>query len=78
MREQCTRRRLLQPVLPAAASTTACKRARSSSLTDILRIGAGPDCYNLSPGRFTFTITRPNVHLALPGTMWWGFGLLPH
>lgn len=66
MSERWTRRRLLQSGLPVAASTTACRRARSSSPTDILRVGAGPDRYNLAPGRFTFTITRPNVHLAEP------------
>jgi len=31
-----------------------------------LRVGAGPDRYNTAEGRFTFTLSRPNVHLAEP------------
>jgi peptide/nickel transport system substrate-binding protein len=61
-----TRRRFLWSGLPAvAAANSACARI-SSPAPEFLRVGAGPDRYNLSPGRFTFGISRPNVHLAEP------------
>jgi peptide/nickel transport system substrate-binding protein len=49
-----------------AAALLSCSRSTDSRGASVLRVGAGADRYNTSPGRFTFTSSRPNVHVAEP------------
>lgn len=57
-----SRRQFLAGGLAAAAS--GCRRRDSSPSRRTLRVATGADRYNVSPGRYTFTTTHPNVHVA--------------
>lgn len=61
-----TRRFMLRAGVPAAISSAlySCRQTSPAPDRSVLRIAAGPDRYNTSPGRFTFTSSRPNVHIA--------------
>lgn len=63
-----TRRSMLKTGLPAAVSSvlSSCRQTSPARDPSMLRVAAGPDRYNNSPGRFTFASSRPNVHIAEP------------
>ena len=62
------RRAFLQSGLLGLGATAllSCARNTHPDGDSILRVGAGPDRYNTSRGRFSFTSSRPNVHVAEP------------
>jgi len=49
-----------------ASALLSCRRSPGSEDGSTLRVAAGLDRYNTSKGRFTFTSSRPNVHVAEP------------
>jgi peptide/nickel transport system substrate-binding protein len=62
------RRALVQSGISAAAMPLLTRCAGRAERRDpgYLRIGAGPDRYNSARGRFSFTLSRPNIHIAEP------------
>lgn len=52
--------------LGASALLSCTRSPRSLEDGSTLRVAAGLDRYNTSKGRFTFTSSRPNVHVAKP------------
>ena len=50
----------------ATAALPGCARKTFSDGPAVLRVGAGLDRYNTAEGRFSFTSSRPNAHVAEP------------
>ncbi|MBK9169019.1 MAG: ABC transporter substrate-binding protein [Bryobacterales bacterium] len=58
------RRTFLQTSLPgAAAAVVSCARTEVPRGESLLRVGAGADRYNTSPGRFSLGSSHPNVRI---------------
>ncbi len=51
-------------VATATAAMWGCRRSEEARPKGTLRVAAGADRYNLSPGRYTFTLSRPHAHIA--------------